>query len=97
MKQHNDLMSRRVIPDPDAILTELDDGEAVLLHLGSRKYFSLNKTGLEIWRLLGERLTPDAVGERLHATYDITPEHARSSVSDLMDGLLEAGLVRLEE
>ena len=97
MTQDIDRTTRRVKPDPDVIVTELDDGEAVLLHLRSRKYFSLNKTGLEIWRLLGEHLTLDSVGERLHATYDVSREHARSSVSNLTSGLLEAGLVTLEE
>jgi broad specificity phosphatase PhoE len=97
MVNDTDFMSRRITPDPDVIVTELDDGEAVLLHLGSRKYFSLNATGLEIWRLLGERLTPEAIGVRLQSIYDITPERARSSVAALVAELLDAGLVRLED
>lgn len=96
MTLDTDLMSRRARQDPDVIVTELDDGEAVLLHLGSRKYFSLNKTGVEIWHLLGEDLTLAAVGERLLATYDITPEHALSAISNLTGRLLEAGLIQLE-
>ena len=44
-------------PDPDVLFTKLSDGEAVLLHLGVRSYFSLNETGAHIWNLMSDGLS----------------------------------------
>jgi hypothetical protein len=39
----------------DVVVTELDgENESVLLHLGTKKYYTLNETGVRIWQLLGE-------------------------------------------
>ena len=40
--------------DPEVLYTKLDDGEAVLLHLGTTTYYTLNQTGARIWKLLGD-------------------------------------------
>ena len=37
---------------PDVILTVLQDGTGVLLHLGTKFYFALNATGVAVWKLL---------------------------------------------
>ncbi|MFO1430147.1 MAG: PqqD family protein [Candidatus Competibacteraceae bacterium] len=81
---------------PDVITTELSGAqgkEAVLLHLGTQQYFSLNNTGLYIWRRLEERLSLAAVVERLAAEYEVDDEKARQSVLDLARELLEERLV----
>jgi hypothetical protein len=39
-------------PSEDAVLTELRDGTGVLLHLGTRFYFTLNRTGVLVWKLV---------------------------------------------
>ena len=90
-------MSQRINADPEVVLTELDDGEGVLLHLGTRKYFSLNKTGLEIWQLLSEGLTRGEVSERLQSTYRIPLDRADAAVSTLLSDLLDAGLAQVED
>lgn len=53
--------------DPDVIVTELQEGDAVLLHLGTRMYYSLNETGLNIWRHLenGQILTEMLIMRRI--------------------------------
>jgi hypothetical protein len=38
----------------EAVLTELKDGTGVLLHLGSKHYYTLNPTGVLVWRLLAD-------------------------------------------
>jgi hypothetical protein len=40
----------RLVRNPDVVATELEDG-AVLLNLQSGFYYSLNSSGLEVWRL----------------------------------------------
>ena len=34
------------------VFTRLDATEAVLLHLGTKRYYTLNETGARIWELL---------------------------------------------
>ena len=97
MTRDTERMSKRITADPEVVVTELDDGEGVLLHLGTRKYFSLNKTGFEIWQLLNEGLTLGEVSERLESTYSIPLDRADAAVSNLLSGLLEAGLARVED
>ena len=82
----------KATPDSDVIVTELD-GEAVLLNLDTKLYFSLNATGVTIWKLLGEGLTLGQIGERLFQEYDVTPEKAQQCVIDLVDQLNDEKLV----
>jgi hypothetical protein len=66
--------------DPDAVYTDLEDG-GIVLHLGTKLYYSLNTTGQAIWRLL------DSVGglpeliRALTAEYEVEPGRLRSSVA----------------
>ena len=84
--------SDKATPDSDVIVTELD-GEAVLLNLETKLYFSLNATGVAIWKLLNEGLTLGQIGERLFQDYDVTPEKAQQCVLDLVDQLNDEKLV----
>ena len=84
--------SDKATPDSDVIVTELD-GEAVLLNLETKLYFSLNATGVAIWKLLEEGLTLGQIGERLFQEYDVTPEKAQQSVLDLVGQLNDEKLV----
>ena len=79
---------------PDVVATELDGHETVLLHLGTKRYFSLNATGSVIWRALKEGLAADDIGRQLQRQYDVSAERAGQSVTTLLDALLEQGLVR---
>jgi len=81
---------------PDVITTELQGAqgkEAVLLHLTTKHYFSLNETGLRIWQLLDERLPLAAVAGRLTEEYELSVEQAQQSVFNLAQALLEERLV----
>jgi hypothetical protein len=49
-------------PSDEAVLTELKDGTGVLLHLGTRHYYTLNRTGVLLWKLLAEGAARDAAG-----------------------------------
>jgi hypothetical protein len=84
--------SDKATPDSDVIVTELD-GEAVLLNLDTKLYFSLNATGVRIWNLLAEGLTLGQIGEQLFQEYDVTPEKAQQCVLDLIGQLNDEKLV----
>jgi hypothetical protein len=80
---------------PDAVLTELQDGTGVLLHLQTRFYFTLNATGVEAWRLLGDGpLEAAELSRRLAAAYPGTdPALVRADVDALLADLAGEALV----
>lgn len=90
-------LNQHITPDPEVIVTELEGKEAVLLHLGTRMYFTLNETGLRIWQMLSSGLTPGEISERLLKEFDISPEKARESVLNLIHELIREKLVRVSD
>ena len=86
-------LNHKLKPSPDVVVTELENKEAVLLHLGTKMYFSLNETGLLIWQMLSGNLTIEEISERLQWEFDITPEKAEESVINLINELITEKLV----
>ncbi|MBX7196317.1 MAG: PqqD family protein [Sandaracinaceae bacterium] len=80
--------------EPRVILTELADGGGLLLHLGTKTYFTLNETGVAVWKALSAAPQDlDALGALLARLYDCTEEQARGDVGALMDELVGEDLV----
>ena len=86
----------KVSPDPDVVFTEMENGESVLLHLGTNQYFSLNETGTLIWQGISESHTLGETATELENTFDVTLEQATQSVIQLVDQLVSEKLVSLE-
>jgi hypothetical protein len=77
------------------VLVHREEGEAFLLHVGSGRYFGLNPSGLVIWDALVAGLDPVA---QLEARWpDMDRAAGEADVAALVDGLLEAGLVRTRD
>ena len=85
----------KVIPNPKVVFTELEDGEAVLLHMDTRQYFHLNRTGATIWAGLEDSKTPAEISEALVQAYDISQDRAIQSVIALIETLAEQNLVSI--
>lgn len=89
-------LNQKVQPDTDVVITELEEGkEAVLLHLGTKAYFTLNETGLRIWELLSGGFTLDETGEKLLEEFDVSREKSRESVLALVRELVHEKLVKV--
>jgi hypothetical protein len=85
-----------IAPSQDAVLTQLPDGTGVLLHLDTKFYFTLNRTGVLAWKLLGDAGARDAaeLGERLARAFpEADPAAVRADVERLVDELLREKLV----
>lgn len=77
---------------PDLRLTAVD-GEGVVLHLGSRKYFSVNETGVTVLeQLRTPRTMADLVGA-VTAEYEVSAAEAERTVQEFLDRCIEAALV----
>ncbi|MCB9507246.1 MAG: PqqD family protein [Myxococcales bacterium] len=77
------------------LLTPLADGTGVLLHLDTKFYFTLNATGVHVWRSLsaGGPTTVLALAESLSGAFDVEPDAAAVDVAALIDELVGEGLV----
>lgn len=84
-------------PSPDAMAADLE-GEAVLLHLGTRRYFRLNETAAAVWALLEEGVgEPEALAARLCDRFEVERDLAGSEVARLLEELEARGLVQRVE
>lgn len=91
-------LNQHVTPDPEVVITELEGAkEAVLLHLGTKMYFTLNETGLRIWQMLNSGLTPGEISKRFSGEFDVSPEKAKESVLNLIDELITEKLVKVAD
>ena len=86
----------RIKPDPEVVITELEeDKEAVLLHLGTKAYFTLNETGLRIWQMMNSDITLREISERLQSEFDVSPDKTDKSVLHLVRELVHEKLIRI--
>ena len=83
----------KVEPHSNVIYTPLENNEAVLLHLDSNEYFTLNETGNFIWQGIVAEQTMHDIGQSLEAAYDVSTAEAESCVQELVAALAEEGLV----
>jgi len=67
-------------PCDHVIFTDLDGVEGVLVDLNTKQYFRLNETASLIWRGLADGTPADAIARHLTERYEVTLEHAQTSV-----------------
>ena len=90
-------VSTRVTLELDAVDTVLKNGDTVLLHLGTNRYYTLNETGSHIWRLLGKGLSLGEIGRSIESEFDVSLNQAQRSVIDLAEELVAEKLVSLAD
>ena len=69
------------------------DGGAVLLHMQTKRYYSLNETGAMIWRLLQRRVERPEILQQLVDTYQVGIADAERALLRLLDDLRAESLV----
>ncbi len=85
-------MTARFRRHADIRLTALE-GEGVVLHLGSRSYFTVTETGLTILDAIAEPKTFDQLVDTITTEYDVDRPKATTSVRTFLDRCLESALV----
>ncbi len=71
------------------------DGEVVMLDLASQHYFGLTGSGSEMWQLIAQHGSSDAVVDCLIARYDADPANLRADFEKLVDELAAKGMLRV--
>lgn len=82
----------RYVVSPDAAYAAVEDG-AVVLHLGTKRYYSLNGTGAAIWQMLEDGIAGADIVTRLVQTYAVGADEARDSLAALLTELAAERLV----
>lgn len=85
-------MTARYRRQPELRLAAVE-GEGVVLHLGTRRYFSVSESG---WAVLEALAAPRLVEELipiLLSRYEVTPELAERSVRAFVDRCVAANLL----
>jgi hypothetical protein len=80
-----------------AVIREVFEDEAVLVHLESGNYYSLNETGAIVWKWVEAGLSRETLIARAQAAWDGDPAQIETAVSTLLDELLEERLVVLRD
>ena len=71
------------------IESKIIDDEAVLLHIGTGAYFSLNEVGTYIWESFRKGHTVSEIIDFICEEYDIDRSQAKADVCDLTTALIE--------
>ncbi len=89
-------MTRRYRRHPELRLTALE-GEGVALHLGTRRYYTVSTSGLDLLEALATPRTLDELVVVLTAKYEVTPEAAGDSAREFVERGVKAGVLLVEE
>ena len=71
------------------------DSEAVILDVNSGTYFGLNEVSNRIWQLLQTPNSQPQLVEQILAEYEVTEAEATTDVHNLLQEMLEAGLIEV--
>ncbi|MBI3200160.1 MAG: PqqD family protein [Myxococcales bacterium] len=82
---------------PPGVLSEIVDGEAVLLHLDTGKYFGLNPTGTRIWRMLTESASSARIVSEVASEFGVDEETVWRDLAALVKELTLRGLLVCDE
>jgi hypothetical protein len=80
---------------PAHVLVRFLDRESVLLNLETERYFGLDETGTRMWQLTTDSPSIDVAYEKLLAEFDVEPELLRSNLLELLNRLVDNGLLQV--
>jgi hypothetical protein len=88
---------RRLSQGEEVVMTELPDGSGVLLHLQTGYYFTLNPSGVAVWKMIGAgaRDASDLVAGMGSSYPGIEPARIRADIEALLAELNRESLVRI--
>ena len=89
-------MTIRYARHPELRLTALDS-EGVALHLGTRRYYTVNESGLDILEALAKPRTLQDLVAVLTAKYEVSEEQADATTRAFLERGLRTGTLVAED
>ena len=85
----------RIVPNPRCLLTELGDGTGVLLHLDTKFYYTLNRTGLVLWKAAASAPAKRAedIAADFATRFEVDVSTARKDVDAVLDELVGEDMI----
>ena len=77
----------------ESVLTAHLDGEAVLLHMDSKRYFRMNPTASYVWKGLEAGMERNALLASLGTHFEVEPRVAEVELDRLLGELLTLELI----
>ena len=87
------LATSRLGIDPVQVVHETIDGEVIIIQLERGNYFSLSGSGARLWALLISGHTPAEAAVLLGEHYGMPPSEMERWVGELVQELVEEGLI----
>jgi hypothetical protein len=84
-------------PNAEAVVSEVIDGEAIVIDLSTGIYYSLDGVGGAIWSLIEAERSIDDIVAAVVARYEVSPERAENDVEQVVAELVGEGLVVVSE
>ena len=81
------------------VVHEVIDGEAIMIHLGTGAYYSSDRVGTEIWKLVARNCSLAEILDAQESRHDgrADLQQVRASVRAFLDSLLADELIRESE
>ena len=83
--------------NPNAILTVLDNGEGVLLNLDSKRYYTLNETGVFLWKHINGKKNIEEIAIALYEDYDVSKTEALNATIKIFTKLANHKLIQTKK
>ena len=84
----------RYTVSPDAAFAAVEDG-AVVLHMRTKRYYSLNETGTFVWHRLEDGMARADIVAQVVDAYDVGIAEAEAAVARLLEELVQEDLIYL--
>lgn len=84
--------SSKVVQSPETLINIIE-GESVLLNLKNESYYGLDEVGTRMWELLTTSESIQAAFEKLLDEYEVDAETLRTDLEEMLDNLIDNGLV----
>ena len=81
---------------PANVAARVIDGEAILIHLETGRYFSADGLGAIVWRLADAGMAVGHIAASIAETFDVSPDRAREDVARFMEELRREELLVTE-
>ena len=85
------------VVQPSHVLIRFLDKESVLLNIDTERYFGLDETGTRMWQLVTAAPKVQDAFQQLLDEYDVQPEQLRENLTELLDRLIENGLLQIAD
>jgi hypothetical protein len=79
----------------DGVIWRDVGGDVVILNVETGVYFGIDGSGSQMWRELAEHGSVEKTLESVQQQFDVGPDELRRDVRDLVELLVEKGLVQV--